>query len=70
MLTLAGLLNLVILLVVAGVLFWLVLWFIDWVGVGEPFNKVIKVVLGIFVLLFLFSMLGGVGGLTHPVFFK
>jgi len=61
-----GLIPLLISLVIAGLIFWLILWFIDYVGVPEPFNKVIKVVLGLVVLLYLLSILTGYG--PHPVF--
>lgn len=40
-------LSLLVTLVVAGLIFWLVWWFIDYVGVPEPFNKVIRVVIGL-----------------------
>jgi len=58
-----ALLNLVIVVVVAGLIFWLVWWFIDWVGLPEPFNKVVKVVIGLVALVFLIKiLLGLVGG--------
>lgn len=39
----------------AALIFWLVNWFVGYVGIGEPFNKVIKVVLGLIVLIFLIN---------------
>ena len=54
-----ALLNLVIVVVVAGLIFWLVWWFIDWVGLPEPFNKVVKVVIGLVALVFLIKILLG-----------
>lgn len=58
-----ALLNLVIIVVVAGLIFWLIWWFIDWVGLPEPFNKVVKVVVGLAGLIFLIKiLLGLVGG--------
>lgn len=53
-------LNLVIIIVVAGLIFWLVWWFIDWVGLPEPFNKVAKVVIGLVALIFLIKILLGI----------
>lgn len=55
----SGLLGLIVALVVAGLVFWLVMWFVDWVGVPEPFNKIIKVVVGLFVLIYLIGILMG-----------
>lgn len=59
-------LSLLITLVVAGVIFWLVWWFIGYVGIPEPFNKVIRVVLGLCVLVFLINILLSFAG--HPLF--
>ena len=58
-------LNLVIQLVLCGLVFWLILWFVGWVGVPEPFLKIIKVVLGLVVLVFLINIIMGFGG--HPM---
>jgi hypothetical protein len=58
-------LNLVIQLVLVGLVFWLILWFVGWVGVPEPFLKVIKVILGLVVLVFLINLIMGIGG--HPM---
>jgi hypothetical protein len=58
-------LNLVIQLVLCGLCFWLVLWFVGWVGVPEPFLKVIKVILGLVVLVFLINLIMGLSG--HPM---
>jgi hypothetical protein len=66
MISTAALLPLLISLVIAGLIFWLVLWFIGWVGVPEPFNKVIKVVFGLAILIYLVNVLLGVSG--HPLF--
>ena len=58
-------LNLVIQLVLVGLCFWLILWFVGWVGVPEPFLKVIKVILGLVALIFLINVIMGFGG--HPM---
>lgn len=57
-----ALLNLVILVVIAGVIFWLIWWFIDYIGIPEPFNKVVKVLVGLVALIFLIKILLGVIG--------
>lgn len=54
-----SIIGLVISLVIAGLIFWLVIWVVDWVGVPEPFNKVIKVIIGLVVVLYLFGILTG-----------
>lgn len=52
-----ALLHALIWIVVAAVIWWLCTWFIAWVGVPEPFNKVLKVVLGLAALIFLINAL-------------
>lgn len=55
------LISFIVTLVILGLVFWLVIWFVDWIGLPEPFNKVIKVVVGLFFLLYLLgALLGGV----------
>lgn len=66
MIATSGLLSLLITLVIIGLIFWLVLWFIGYVGVPEPFNKVIKVVAGLIVFVYLINVLMGMSG--HPLF--
>jgi ABC-type multidrug transport system permease subunit len=56
------LLSLLVKLVIVGLIFWLIWWFIDWVGVPEPFHKVLKVVIGLIVLVYLISLLLGLSG--------
>jgi hypothetical protein len=60
------LISLLIELVVAGVIMWLIIWFIGWVGLPEPFAKIVKVILGLVILIFLINILLGFTG--HPVF--
>ena len=59
-----SLVQMVVYLVIVGLIFWLVWWFIGYVGIPEPFNKVIRVVLGLAALLILVSFLLGLTG--HP----
>jgi hypothetical protein len=59
------LINLVIWLIVAAVIFWLVNWLIDYIGIQEPFNKIIKVILAIFCVLICINALLALGG--HPL---
>jgi hypothetical protein len=62
----SGLLSLVVTLVVMGLIFWLVIWFVDWAGVPMPFNKVIKVVVGLVCFIYLINVLLSLAG--HPLF--
>lgn len=50
---------LIVTLVLMGLVFWLVLWFVDYVGLPEPFNKVIKVIVGLVILLYLLGVILG-----------
>jgi len=61
----SALLSLFVTLVILGLIFWLVLWFLAWVGVPEPFNKIIKVIVGLFVLIYLMNLLLSLNG--HPL---
>lgn len=57
-----GLIQLLVSLVVAGLIFWLVIWFVAWCGIPEPFAKIIKVIIGLVVLIFVIDVLLGLGG--------
>ena len=64
----SGLLSLLVTIVIAGLIFWLVWWFINFVGLPEPFNKVTQVIVGLAALVFLLSLL--IGGGSHPLVFR
>ena len=53
------LLQVVFELAIIGLIFWLIWWFIDYIGLPEPFAKVAKVIVGVVVLLLLISLLLG-----------
>jgi len=57
--------NAVIWLIVAAVVFWLLNWLISYIGVGEPFNKVLKVILAIACVLICINALLTLAG--HPI---
>ena len=65
MITGSALLAILIQLVIAGLIVWLIWWFIGYVGIPEPFNKVIRVVVGLVALLIVISFL--LGFLGHPI---
>jgi hypothetical protein len=65
MITGSALLSLLVTLVIVGLIFWLVWWFIGYVGVPEPFNKVIRVIIGLVALVYLINVLLSFTG--HPL---
>ena len=62
----SGLLSLLVTLVVVGLICWLLWWFIGFVGIPEPFNKVARVLVALFAVVYLINLLMGFGG--HPLF--
>lgn len=58
-----NLFALLVTLIILGVVFWLVIWLVDWIAIPEPFNKVIKVVIGLVCVLYLVGILFGVAQL-------
>lgn len=52
-------------LVVIGLIFWLLWWFISFVGIPEPFNKVARVIVALAAMLLLINFLLGFAG--HPI---
>lgn len=54
--------SLIVYFVIVGLVFWCVWWFLGYVGLPEPFNKVARVILGlialVIVLNFLLSFIG------------
>ena len=54
-----GILSLVVTIVLVGLIFWLLLWFIGTVGLPEPFNKVATVLVALCALIYLIGILTG-----------
>lgn len=54
-----GIIRLVITIIIVGLVFWLLTWAIGYIGVPEPFNKVIKVILVLAVVIWLMKVLLG-----------
>ena len=65
-LSLNGVIHLIVYLVIVGLIFWCVWWFIGYVGIPEPFNKVIRVILGLLALILVVNLLLGLVG--SPIF--
>ncbi len=61
-----GLVELVIYLIIIGGVFWLLLWLIGYVGLPDPFAKVAKIILMVVGVLILINILLGFAG--HPIF--
>ena len=47
----------VVWLLVGGLIFWLLNWLIDYCGVGEPFQKIAKVLVAIVAVVFVINAL-------------
>ena len=58
----SGLVGLLITLVIAGLIFWLLWWFVGYIGLPEPFNKVARVIIALVAVVFLINLLMGLGG--------
>ena len=57
MISLTSLVYTVVYLIVGGLIFYLLHWLIGYVGVPDPWNKVARVVLAIFAVLFIILIL-------------
>lgn len=55
--TMDSLLSALIYIVIVGAIFWLVWWFIGYIAVPEPFNKVLRVVVGLVAIVVLIQFL-------------
>ncbi len=62
LISLSGLLPLVVELVIVGLVLWLLLWFVGYVGLPEPFNKVARVVIMLVALIYLINLLLSLSG--------
>lgn len=54
-----SLVSALIYLVVIGLIFYCVWWFVGWIGLPEPFGKVVRVIIGLVALLILIYFLLG-----------
>lgn len=60
-----GLVDILIELVIAGVLFWAINWFFGYVGLSDPFLTVARVVLGLIALIIIIDILSSLLGGHH-----
>lgn len=56
------LVNTVIWIIIVALIFWILTWAIGYIGIPEPFNKVIRVILAVFAALVLINVLLGLAG--------
>lgn len=56
----SSLITLLIYVVVIGLIFWVIWWALDTIGVPEPFNKVVRVILVLVAALLLINLLLGI----------
>lgn len=60
--SLAALVNFLIYIIIAGLIFWLLWWLLNYLALPEPFAKVAKTVLAIVAVLFVINLLLGLVG--------
>lgn len=65
-LSLAGLVEAVIYLIIVGGVLWLLLWLVTYCGVPEPFAKVAKIIIMVVGVLILINVLLSFAG--NPIF--
>lgn len=53
-------------LIIAGVIFWLLWWLVDYCGLPQPFNKVAHVILAVLAVFVVIGILLSLAG--HQVF--
>lgn len=66
MVSVSALLTTVLYVVIIGLVFWLLFWLVDFVGIPEPFHKVIKVILAVCAVVVLIGLLLNLAGM--PLF--
>ena len=57
-----GLLSLLVTLVIVGLIFWLLWWFLGTIGLPEPFAKIANVLIAVVAVVFLIDLVLGLGG--------
>lgn len=67
MISLNGAVGVVVQLVIAGLVFWLLWWLINFVNPPEPFKKIASVILAVLAVLVCIGMLVSFGG-GGPIF--
>ncbi len=60
--TLAALVNLIVMIAIVGGVCWLLWWLIGYINPPEPFNKVLRIIVAVIGVLFLINVLLGFAG--------
>lgn len=63
-----NLVDLVINVVIAGLIFWLLWWVIHYAGIPQPFLKVLEVIIAVCAVLWLINVLLGITGNSFITF--
>ena len=67
MISISAAVSIIVYLVVAGLIFWLLWWLVNYIAPPEPFRKVANVVLAILAVLVVIGILLSIVG-GHPIF--
>ena len=62
MISLAGLVHAIVLLIVAGLIFRLLYWLVNYVGLPQPFDKVCRIILAIAAVIVVCGILLSLAG--------
>jgi hypothetical protein len=57
-----SLISALVWIIVIALIFWLLWWMVEYIGLPEPFNKVVKVILAVVAVLILINFLLGFAG--------
>ena len=58
--------DLLVMIVVVGLICWLLWWFVGYIALPEPFNKVARILIALVAVIFLINLLLGLAG--QPLF--
>ena len=65
----SGILGVIISLVILAIVFGAVIWVIDWMGIPAPFLFPVRALVGLILIIYLLSMIGGVAPWPGHYFF-
>lgn len=57
-----ALLSMLVTLVIVGLICYLLWWFVGYIGLPAPFDKVARVIIALVAVIFLINLLMGIGG--------
>lgn len=57
-----GLINALIYLIIIGLALWVIWWLIGYIGLPEPFNKVVRVIVALIAVIIVVDILLGLAG--------